>query len=105
MPYSVKSRPHLPHGCIPTPSTITSSRTLMLCPPAAAQRAGRPPLDKPRSCRLPRPHEPVALVVGVEDGEGYPHRLADRQVGGRDAADDLAEHDDPFACQFDGGDG
>src|SRR5882724_904327 len=41
-PYSTKLRPHLPHGCMPAPSTATSRSVLMVALAALAARdAGR----------------------------------------------------------------
>src|SRR3954453_15618172 len=69
-PYSTKLRPHLPHGCMETPSTaISRSLMLPLLAPAAPGRGARvccsgyAPRDA-RSCdRPPLPHDVLVLVV------------------------------------------
>ena len=78
MPYSVKSRPHLPHGCMPTPRT-TRSRSLLDCAPCR-----RPDVDR----ALLRAPSSAVQRVDLEL-----HRHPDLQVGGQHALGDLAEHD------------
>src|SRR5437016_12599131 len=91
-PYSTKLRPHLPHGCMPTPRTAMSlsligspclvprpvhrSATLELrssLRSASGQRGAR-------SCRLPLPDEVRVVVVLVEGLEHELDLLPDAQV-------------------------
>src|SRR3954451_5066917 len=69
-PYSTKLRPHLPHGCMPAPSTATRLLT-----------------------GLPLPDEVVGVVLGVEHIEHELDGHADAQIVDGDAVHDLT-HDD-----------
>src|SRR6185503_552740 len=75
MPYSTKLRPHLPQGCMPTPSTTTSlSRSLM-------------------GHRLPLPHRAhfvIGLVERFDDQLHLPTGGERRDVG---ATRELTQHD------------
>src|SRR5207248_9807744 len=64
-PYSTKLRPHLPHGCIPTPATTTSLTSTT--PPATLERCRlrRRSRDAPRH-RLPLVDEVVIVVVAEQ---------------------------------------
>src|SRR3954465_2456901 len=81
-PYSTKLRPHLPHGCMPTPATTTSV------------------ID-----RLPLPHDVVVLVVTEQDPDYEPRLLAYLEVVDAEAVSDLTEHDHLFVGELDRRDG
>src|SRR6516162_6281146 len=80
-PYSTKLRPHLPHGCIPTPSTATSLMTALRAfalwsPLPAIPRF--PPLGRgARAARCdrgschdpPLPDQVLVLVILVQRAE------------------------------------
>ena len=59
MPYSVKSSPHLPHGCMPTPRIATSSLAASLHDVDSSLAS----LHR----RRPHVHEVLVVVVAVED--------------------------------------
>src|SRR5271154_5080230 len=79
-PYSTKLRPHLPQGCMPTPSTATL-RSSGTCAP----RSGRH--------RPPFPHQVLVFVVLVQHAHHELALGADGEVVDGDLGHDLA-HDD-----------
>src|SRR2546421_2508861 len=86
VPYSTKLRPHLPHGCMPTPSIATCRRS---------SGTGRPPL----------PDEVLALVVLVERPERQLHLGAHAERGHVGSGGELTEHDHALLVQLDRSDG
>src|SRR5271154_5790902 len=85
-PYSTKLRPHLPHGCIPTPKTATRWSSLIVPPPSPLGPTGgrhRPPL----------PYEVLVFVVLVEDVQDELDLGADREISNAHPGDHLAHHD------------
>src|SRR4051812_43920163 len=80
-PYSTKLRPHLPHGCMPAPSTATR-------------------LD----IGLPLPHQIVPVVLGIQHVKHELDRHADMQLVDTNPVYDLAHHDEPLGLQLDSGD-
>src|SRR5579862_7364435 len=105
-PYSTKLRPHLPHGCIPTPRTATSvliarsSRlTWRVLSAVRSTRSLRAPSD-----RLPLPHQVFVLVVLVERAHDELDLVAGVQRRQVHAGHQLAEHDHPLGRQLDGDD-
>src|SRR3954466_10580011 len=105
MPYSTKLRPHLPHGCMPTPATTTSA---LIRPPP------RPPPNngagyRRRSCggsdRAPLPDEVFAFGVPEQLLHHQLDLLSDLQVLDRVAVGDLAEDDHLLFGELDSGDG
>ena len=66
-PYSTKLRPHLPHGCMPTPR-IAMSRSALIA--ARSLRCGGRPL----------PHDVLVVVVFVERAEHELHVHADLEL-------------------------
>src|SRR5207245_8663981 len=115
-PYSTKLRPHLPHGCMPTPRTATSC-SLIGAPSkgwcdqsvhiderrsslrSASGRRGA------RSYRLPLPDDVRGLVVLVEGLEHELDLMSDPEVVDRRAARELAQHHHLLLGQLDRGDG
>src|SRR3954469_2429465 len=81
-PYSTKLRPHLPHGCMPTPATTTSV------------------ID-----RLPLPHDVVVLVVTEQVLDDELRLLAYLEVVDAEAVSDLTEHDHLLVDELDRCDG
>src|SRR5207247_761668 len=112
-PYSTKLRPHLPHGCMPTPRTATSceligapstgwcNQSVHMDELRSSLRCGARSLVHPstgwcnqpvRSYRLPLPHDERVLVVLVEDLEHELDLLSDAQVVDRCATRELTQH-------------
>src|SRR5947209_8645270 len=85
-PYSTKLRPHLPHGCMPTPRIAT-------CRFASGTR--RPPF----------PDQVLVLVVLVEGPERQLHLGAHAEGADIGAGHELAKHDHALVGELDGGDG
>ena len=81
-PYSTKLRPHLPHGCMPTPRRPRRSGV-------AASRCGRPLPDRCSSCSS------SSKRVSTTSS----HLVADLQLVDADAGDDLAQHDQPLGAR------
>src|SRR5574341_821366 len=79
-PYSTKLRPHLPHGCIPTPRTTTSLMGRS-APPSRPSGQGSAPLRASRSYRPPLPHDVLVVVVLVQRPQLELDVGADRQLG------------------------
>src|SRR4051812_17770638 len=90
MPYSTNGLPHLPHGCIPIPSTATSVAAMSVSSPGH----GLPP---PRQLR-----HAVDLVHGLDD---QLHLRADVDIAYSEPVGDLAEHDELLLRQLGGHDG
>src|SRR3954447_4926298 len=102
-PYSTKLRPHLPHGCMPTPATTTSVTSTT--PPATHARSR---LRRPSRCgsyRLPLPHDVVVLVVTEQILDDELHLLAYLKVVDAEAVCDLTEHDHLLVGELDRCDG
>src|SRR5271163_4566063 len=76
-PYSTKLRPHLPQGCMPTPSTATL-RSSGTCIPRSSR-------DRP-----PFPHQVLVVVVFVQHVHHQLDLGADLQVVDADPGHDLA---------------
>src|SRR3954447_17584629 len=89
-PYSTKLRPHLPHGCMPTPATTTS---LICAPPARPSRCC--------SDRLPLPHDVVVLIVAEQVLDDELDLLPDLEVVDAVAVGDLAEDDHLLVGELD----
>src|ERR1700728_4994402 len=87
-PYSTKLRPHLPHGCIPAPSTAPRWASGM-----CGLRSPWPPL----------PDQVLVLVVLVEGAEDQLDLVAHGQVTHSHPGDHLAHHHHPLGGQLDGG--
>src|SRR5579872_297562 len=81
IPYSTKLRPHLPHGCMPTPSTATR--------PVSAT----PVTPRGRGNRAPLPHQVLVVVVLVQHVGDEVRLGAHREVLDTHARHDLAHHD------------
>src|SRR3954463_3979052 len=105
MPYSTKLRPHLPHGCMPTPATTTSA---LIRPPP------RPPPNngagyRRRSCagsdRAPLPDDVFAVGVTEQLFDHELDLLSDLQVVDGVAVGDLTEDHHLLVGEFDGRDG
>src|SRR3984957_11145991 len=79
-PYSTKLRPHLPQGCMPTPSTATLR--------SSGTRASRSSGHRP-----PFPHEVLVVLVFVEHVHHELDLVAHGQVIHRDLGRHLAHHD------------
>src|SRR2546423_3644028 len=86
VPYSTKLRPHLPHGCIPTPRIATCR---------SASGTGRPPF----------PDEVLVIVILVEGAERQLHLGARAEGSHVGLRHELAQHDHALVGQLDGGDG
>src|ERR1700681_709166 len=78
-PYSTKLRPHLPHGCMPTPSTATLRSSGTRAPRSGVHRA-------------PLPHQVLVVVVLVEHVHDELDLGAYGQIVNGDLGHDLAHH-------------
>src|SRR5688572_15645699 len=84
-PYSTKLRPHLPHGCMPTPRTATGFMAV------------------PSSHRPPLPHDVLVVVVLEKSVDDQFHFRPHAQ--GLGIASHLPEDNHLLVAQFDRGDG
>src|SRR4051812_34863923 len=106
-PYSTKLRPHLPHGCMPVPSTtISRSLFMRLRPPALERPCDYESWSGPPDLRLargrPLPHDVLVLVVLVERAEHELHRHADFELLGVGAGRELPEYHHLLSLELDG---
>src|SRR5579872_2904588 len=92
-PYSTKLRPHLPHGCMPTPRTATFLSSAMCISRSVAGGQG-----------APFPHQVLVVVIFVEDVGDQFDLGSDGQVVDTDAGDDLSHDHHLLGRQFHGGD-